>query len=121
MNAQIIKELSYAIKLYNIMPKVYLAYKRQAFFGADNPEFRLTFDKDIIARRSDVGLEYGIFGERIIPENNMIMEVKYSERMPLWFIEILRNNNLQKTSFSKYGTEYINYIKHGNMEVRNYA
>lgn len=121
MNAQIINELSYAIKLYNIVPKVYLAYKRRAFFGADNPEFRLTFDKDIIARRSDVGLEFGIFGERVIPENTMIMEVKYSERMPLWFIEILRNNNLQKTSFSKYGTEYTNYIKNRNMEVRNYA
>lgn len=121
MNGQIINELSYAIKTYKIMPKVYLAYKRRAFFGADNAEFRLTFDKDIISRRSDIQLELGVFGERVIPENQMIMEVKYSERMPLWFIEILRKNNLTKTSFSKYGTEYQNYIRHGNMEVRNYA
>lgn len=121
MNNQIINELSYAIKIYKIIPKVYLAYKRQAFFGANNPEFRLTFDKDIIARRSDISLENGIFGERVIAEDKMIMEVKYNERMPLWFIEILRHNNLQKTSFSKYGTEYTNYIKNKSAEVRNYA
>lgn len=121
MNNQIINELSYAIKIYKIIPKVYLAYKRQAFLGANNPEFRLTFDKDIIARRSDISLENGIFGERVITEDKMIMEVKYNERMPLWFIEILRHNNLQKTSFSKYGTEYTNYIKNKSTEVRNYA
>lgn len=121
MNNQIINELSYAIKIYKIIPKVYLAYKRQAFLGANNPEFRLTFDKDIIARRSDISLENGIFGERVITEDKMIMEVKYNERMPLWFIEILRHNNLQKTSFSKYGTEYTNYIKNKSAEVRNYA
>lgn len=121
MNNQIINELSYAIKIYKIIPKVYLAYKRQAFFGDNNPEFRLTFDKDIIARRSDISLENGIFGERVITEDKMIMEVKYNERMPLWFIEILRHNNLQKTSFSKYGTEYTNYIKNKSAEVRNYA
>ena len=49
------------------------------------------------------------------------MVVKYNERMPLWFIEILRNHNLQKTSFSKYGTEYINYIKNGYKEIKKYA
>lgn len=103
------------------MPKVYIAYQRRAFFGSDNPEFRLTFDKNIISRRDDISLEYGVFGERIIEPDEMIMEVKYNERMPLWFIEILRNHNLQKTSFSKYGTEYINYIKNGYKEIKKYA
>lgn len=121
MNFQIMKELSYAIKTYNILPKVYLAYQRRAFFGADNPEFRLTFDKNIVARREDIALEYGVFGERIIETNEMIMEVKYSERMPLWFIQILRDYNLEKASFSKYGTEYTNYIKNGYMEMKKNA
>lgn len=121
MNPQIIKELSYAIKIYNLMPKVYLAYQRRAFFGIENNEFRVTFDRNIISRREDVGLEHGVFGERVIPEDEMIMEVKYGERMPLWFIEILRKHNLTKSSFSKYGTEYIKYIKKGYREVKKYA
>lgn len=121
MNFQIIKELNYAIKTYKIMPKVYIAYQRRAFFDSNNPNFRLTFDKNIISRREDIALEYGIFGERIIEPDEMIMEVKYNERMPLWFIEIIRKHNLQKTSFSKYGTEYINYIKKGDKEIKKYA
>lgn len=121
MNLQIMKELSYAINTYKLIPKVYIAYQRRAFFGAEDSEFRLTFDKNIVARRDDVALEYGVFGERVIDENTMIMEVKFNERMPLWFIEILRTYNLEKTSFSKYGTEYTNYIKHGYLEVKKYA
>ncbi len=121
MNPQIMQELSYSIKNYKIQPKVFLSYERRAFFGAENPEFRLTFDKNIISRREDTNLEYGVFGERVIDEDKMIMEVKYSERMPLWFIAILRKYNLEKTSFSKYGTEYTNYIKNGYKEIRKYA
>ena len=53
------------------------------------------------------------------------MEVKYIERMPLWFVKILRENDLQKTSFSKYGTEYKKYIAENEeencVEVRKYA
>lgn len=117
-NLQIMKELSYCINTYNLLPKVYLAYQRQAFFNSYNNNFRLTFDKNIIARRDDICLEYGVFGERIIPEEQMIMEVKYEERMPLWFIKILRKYDLNKTSFSKYGTEYTNYLKSAYKEVK---
>ncbi len=121
MNPQIMQELSYSIKSYKVQPKVFLSYERRAFFSAENPEFRLTFDKNIISRREDTNLEYGVFGERVIDENEMVMEVKYSERMPLWFIAILRKYNLEKTSFSKYGTEYNYYIKNGYKEIRKYA
>lgn len=121
MNPQIMQELSYAIKTYKIQPKVYLAYERRAFFGAENSEFRLTFDKNIISRRDDTRLEYGVFGERVIDENEMVMEVKYGNRMPLWFIKILRKYNLEKTSFSKYGTEYTNFIKNEYEEIKKYA
>ena len=63
--------------------------------------FRLTFDKNIITRREDVGLENGIFGSKLIDDGTYIMEVKYIEGMPLWFVKILRENDLQKTSFFK--------------------
>ncbi len=121
MNTQIMHELSYAIKTYELMPQVYLAYQRRAFFGIEDNNFRLTFDKNIVSRRDDIALENEVFGERVIPADEMIMEVKYSDRMPLWFIEILRKYNLEKTSFSKYGTEYMKYISRGYKEVRKYA
>ncbi|MDO5387857.1 MAG: polyphosphate polymerase domain-containing protein [Clostridia bacterium] len=121
MNLQIMKELSYAVKTYSLVPKVYLSYQRAAFFSVSDSNFRLTFDKNIIARRDDLALEYGVFGERVIPEGQMIMEVKYCNRIPLWFTEILRKYNLTKTSFSKYGTEYTNFLLKEYGEVKKYA
>ena len=39
------------------------------------------------------------------------MEIKVVNSYPLWLINILNENGLFRTSFSKYGTEYTNYIK----------
>ena len=46
------------------------------------------------------------------------MEVKYSERMPLWLVNVLNENNINKTSFSKYGTEYLKYLDNKLSRVR---
>ncbi len=124
MNPQVLKELQYSFNLYQLVPKVFLSYERRAMFGKEDSSFRVTFDRNIISRREDIGLEYGIFGERVIPMDSMIMEVKFGERMPLWFINILRKYDLHKTSFSKYGTEYNKYVRNGkttDREVRKYA
>lgn len=125
MNPQVLKELKYSFDLYKLLPKVFISYERRAMFGKEDSSFRVTFDRNIIGRREDIGLEYGIFGERIIDRDMMVMEIKFSERIPLWFIKILRKYNLEKTSFSKYGTEYTNYLKNDRniniREVRKYA
>lgn len=117
--------MKHSLEYYDAQPKVFLSYERQAFFGSNDSSFRLTFDKNIITRREDVGLENGIFGSKLIDDGTYIMEVKYIERMPLWFVKILRENDLQKTSFSKYGTEYKKYIAENEeenyVEVRKYA
>lgn len=125
MNPQVLRELKHSLEYYDAQPKVFLSYERQAFFGSNDSSFRLTFDKNIITRREDIGLENGIFGSKLIDDGTYIMEVKYIERMPLWFVKILRENDLQKTSFSKYGTEYKKYIAENEeenyVEVRKYA
>lgn len=123
MNSQVLRELKYSFDLYDLVPKVFISYERRAMFGREDKSFRVTFDRNIIARREDICLEYGIFGERIIDKDIMIMEVKYSDRIPLWFTKILRKFKLEKTHFSKYGTEYSNYIENGrnSLEVKKYA
>lgn len=111
INSQVLNELDYALKLYNVVPKVYIAYDRRAFFGKDDSNFRVTFDANIRTRRYNVKLEAGDYGERLLPDGVMIMEVKYSERMPLWLVGVLNENKIYKTSFSKYGTEYIKSLE----------
>ena len=89
-----------------LAPRVLLSYEREAFYAKDNHEFRVTFDENILWRDEDMDLEKGVYGEAILPEDMALMEVKTADAIPLWFVEILSDLKIYKTSFSKYGNAY---------------
>lgn len=111
MNGQVLNEIDYMIHRMNLSPKVFLSYDRCAMFGRENHDFRVTFDRNITTRRYDLGLHYGVYGDKLLEEDEWIMEVKIEHAMPLWMTEILSDFEIYPASFSKYGTEYKNYIK----------
>lgn len=109
---QILDELEIFIKrYYPLYPKQYISYQRSAFFGKDDHDFRLTFDRQLTGRRDDLTLGLPSYGSLIIPENKRLMEVKISDSMPIWLADTLSELQIYKTSFSKYGTAYTDYIK----------
>lgn len=111
MNAQILNEIDYFINRYpELKPALYLSYDRNAMFGIDDRNFRITFDTNIRTRRNNVGLDKGNYGELLLPEGVWIMEVKIKDAAPLWFAELLSGYKIYPTSFSKYGTEYRNFL-----------
>lgn len=105
VDKQIFNELASYLSANDVKPKVYLSYKRIAFFDDDDPSLRLTFDYDIIAKRfrRDKAKEHEV---KLIDEDMMLMEIKFSHAIPLWVARMLSENNIRKMSFSKYGTEY---------------
>lgn len=111
MNMQVVRELDYFLKLYDVHPAVYLSYDRYAYFAKDNPDFRVTFDTNIITRRENVRLEAGAYGEKLLRPGQWLMEVKIQDAMPLWFVEVLSACGLYSHSFSKYGTEYTRQLE----------
>ena len=120
--SQIAREIEWFMGYYPMLaPRMYISYDRIDLYDKEDHDLRITFDKNIISRREDIRLEYGVFGERVIPKDTMIMEIKYMDRMPLWLIALLRHHDLEKTSFSKYGTEYEHYLKYGIKERKLYA
>lgn len=107
MNTQITKEIDYAMKNYSgIRPAVLLSYEREAYYDKSNHEFRVTFDNNILWRDYDLTLDSGIYGEPLLEEDQFLMEVKTADAIPLWFVKLLNENHLYKTSFSKYGSAY---------------
>ncbi len=106
INKQVLNELTYFLTRYTLLPKVYIAYDRLAFFEMDNDDLRISFDKNIRSRRYDLFLEKGDYGQQLLPPDMRLMEIKTSMAKPLWLTEILAKYKLNKTSFSKYGTEY---------------
>ncbi|MCR4618226.1 MAG: polyphosphate polymerase domain-containing protein [Lachnospiraceae bacterium] len=106
--SQIVKEIDYFLSLYKgIRPAMMLQYERDAFYAADDHEFRITFDDNIRWRTNDLRLDKGYYGNRLLDERYVLMEVKVGAAMPSWFVNILTENKIYKTSFSKYGTAYL--------------
>lgn len=110
MNRQVFREIDYFCKLYHLVPKVYLSYQRRAYFEKNDGDFRVTFDKQITTRRYDLKLENGSYGEQLLPDSMYLMEIKINRAVPLWFTRILSELAVYPVSFSKYGTEYKNFI-----------
>lgn len=109
-NSQILQEIDYAYQFYQVEPRVYLAYERMAFYGKENPNLRVTFDMNIRARQTELSLAKHTHGTRLIEEDEILMEVKIPQAMPVWLSQVFSELNIYPVSFSKYGMYYKNYI-----------
>ncbi len=111
MNKQVMDEINYFLHVYDLKPKVYLAYDRIAYFEKDNPDLRISFDKNIRSRRYDVHLEDGDYGKKLLGGDMYLMEIKTAKAKPLWLTHMLSELGIKRVKFSKYGTEFKNMIK----------
>lgn len=119
ITGQVFTELDVFLKNYYVKPKQYISYQRRAFFGKDNHDFRLTFDRLITERRDNLTLAEPSYGSQIINKDQRLMEVKVSDTIPEWLIQKLSELRIYKTSFSKYGKAYQNYIYNKIFENRS--
>jgi hypothetical protein len=112
INAQVLNEIAFFLTTHAVKPTTYISYKRTALFGKDDSDFRITLDRNIITRREELSLEKGRFGADLLP-GQYLMEVKVAGAFPMWLAKLLSENQIYKTSFSKYGKEYTeNLLKH---------
>lgn len=109
---QILREIDWFIHHYSTVPKAYIAYDREAWEEVDNPELRVTFDRDIRGRESMLDLMRGSWGTPLLPPDTVLMEWKLPGVMPLWLSRLLSRNDILPVSYSKYGTFYQNHLAH---------
>ena len=122
MDHQIAREIDYFLEFYETLrPRVFLTYEREAYYSKDHSDFRVTFDDTILCRQNDLSLESEAYGTSILPEDKVLMEIKCSGGIPLWMTQILSEERIFKTSFSKYGTAYQKLIFPKMMEEKWYA
>ena len=104
---QIEKEISYFYQYYkDLEPRMFLSYHRFSLFGIDNPSLRITFDTDITYRDYDLDLTKGTYGNKLI-KDQILMEIKTDTTLPLWLSQLLTENKIYQSSFSKYGQAYL--------------
>lgn len=121
LNKQVINEILYFLNNRPVMPKLFLAYDRTAYFSNESRDLRITFDTNIRTRRHDLRLENGDFGDILLRDGLFLLEVKAKDSIPLWLVRLLSENKVYATSFSKYGTEYKKYLTERLKERKLYA
>lgn len=104
---QISREIDWFLRYYEgLRPTAYLSYEREAYYCRAGGDFRVTFDENILSRTTALSLETEAWGTPLLAEDQVLMEIKCSGGIPLWMTRILTQEQLYKTSFSKYGTAY---------------
>jgi SPX domain protein involved in polyphosphate accumulation len=83
-------------------PKVHIAYEREAYVS-ENDEVRVTMDRNVCAQPN---LSYGIQTAMEQPArsfvNQVILELKFTNRHPDWFRELVRAFNVMQCGAAKY-------------------
>lgn len=102
MNKQIINEIEYILRLYNLEPKIYIAYDRKVLSIEGNLDFRVTFDTNIRIRRDDLKLEVGNYGNPLLESGQCLMKVEVKKTVPLWLSKLLSEHKI----FSSRGSSY---------------
>ncbi len=117
--SQIVREIDWFLQFYgNIEPSMYISYRRTAMYGLEDPQLRITFDRDILWREQELWLEYGIWGAPMLQQGERLMEIKIPGAMPLWLCHILNDMDIYPVSFSKYGRGYEQAMLIPNYELK---
>ncbi len=124
-DSQILREITYFLDYYGHPgPGCFISYDRQAYYGITDHSFRITFDKNILWRTQDLALDSGVYGQPILKDGTCLMEIKTLGCIPLWLTRILTEEHIYRTSFSKYGTAYMQMLEQQGLaqpaEDKNY-
>lgn len=110
-DTQIFREIDWFRDYYgNLKPAMYISYEREAYYSLENPDLRITFDRNIMYRSYNLSLAAGVEGESILEPGQHLMELKAGGAIPVWFTKILDELGIYPASFSKYGRAYLSQV-----------
>jgi SPX domain protein involved in polyphosphate accumulation len=93
-------------------PTLSVRYDREAYSSEVDTYARVTFDRQIAARRTeswnldDAWDDWCYFDDHRVPSlrpNNVVLELKCESFIPCWITDLIRSEALKRQSFSKYG------------------
>ncbi len=111
-DSQMAREIDWFLHENSPKPKVLIACDRTAWVDREDPNLRVTFDEAIRWRGDDLLLSHGSAGELLLPDGEILMELKLPEAAPLWLAHLLGEEQIYPTGFSKYGVCYRKNLLH---------
>ena len=87
----------------NATPRAHVAYYREAYLPAEDNHARVTMDRAVrIEPQFSDGLATQMRHPRSIWGDPVILELKFTDRYPLWFRELVEACGLTQCSAAKY-------------------
>lgn len=89
--------------LMEAKPKMHIAYLREAYENADNNAVRLTFDRAVESAPNPNGnlIAKSEQAHRVF-DPNLVLELKFTERFPNWFCELVQTFHCVQTGAAKF-------------------
>jgi hypothetical protein len=96
-DSAVAKEICERVNKEKLNPVCSVEYLRQAFVGGGYyPDLRITFDTDL------QGCKFGGTPQQLIPDENIVFELKFNRHVPEWVVELITKYNCFACSSSKY-------------------
>ncbi|MFK7899108.1 MAG: VTC domain-containing protein [Myxococcota bacterium] len=107
-----LQEFAYIVATSGALPKLSVRYEREAYESQVDPYARVTFDRNIRIQPASTWdlfpAEHGWshfddFWRLNLPTHPIVLELKCeTAKIPCWMTDVIRRNQLEQTSFSKY-------------------
>jgi len=98
-----LEHFCFLVNQIHARPKIHVAYRREAYELVDNNSVRVTFDREVRTKQetgyslaTEMSDAADVFG------NMVILELKFTNRYPLWFRELTQRFHLRQDSAAKY-------------------
>jgi hypothetical protein len=99
----VLDEFRRLMALRRARPATLVRYQRQAYVGLDDQDVRVTVDRRLCAMPTDrMAIVFDGAGYRTTPMPGVVLELKFTDRMPPWMHGAIAANDLRRVSCSKY-------------------
>jgi SPX domain protein involved in polyphosphate accumulation len=97
-------------KKYNLMPVLGISYIREAYFIKENPNVRITFDRNLSYSHANLWFQSYREISHFFPKEKFVLEIKANGKAPTYLETICNQMGLSTLSFSKYVLGASDYI-----------
>ncbi len=96
------KQFQYDYYRKRLQPVALIDYQRRPYISKYDSSFRLTFDEDLTATKTDklFPTNTNTDSRKILP-GYTVLEVKFRHHMPSWFHRVIQTHELKRISISK--------------------
>lgn len=100
-SSEMYKKMRYYQLIDRLLPTAWIEYQREPWILPYN-DLRVTFDFDILISHAHARTQYPEFFDKKLYSGYIIMEIKFSGKLPYWIHRLIQQYSLDRKTLGKY-------------------